>query len=139
MYELVKGEVLGRGGFGEVYKVIFKVNNEMRAMKVIEKKAMSDKNNFRKEFQILKELDHPNVLKLYHSFEDEKFFYIVSELCEGGTLLDYILSKENGIDEDEICKIIWQLMSAVTLAHSKKIVHRDIKPENILLEESDNS
>jgi serine/threonine protein kinase len=79
------------------------------------------------------------VLKLYHSFEDDAYFYIVSELCEGGTLLDYILSKENGLEEEEICKIIWQLMSAVTLAHSKKIVHRDIKPENILLEESDHS
>jgi serine/threonine protein kinase len=50
LYELVKGEVLGRGGFGQVYKVVYKVNKEMRAMKVIEKKAMSDKNNFRKEF-----------------------------------------------------------------------------------------
>lgn len=79
-------------------------------------------------------LDHPSILKLYHSFEDEDKFYIISELCEGGNLFDYILSQDS-IHEKEICKIMYQLLSAVMLAHNNHIVHRDIKPENILLDD----
>ena len=86
---------IGKGGFGEVYKVKWKINGEVRAMKIIHKEAECNNVNFRKEFEILKCLDHPNILKLFHSFEDEENFYIISELCEGGNLWDFMMDQES--------------------------------------------
>ncbi|CAD8147146.1 unnamed protein product [Paramecium pentaurelia] len=134
LYEPIDKQCIGAGGQGCVIKVKCKLNNEIRAMKVI-KKINEDKNeNFRKEFQNLKLLDHPNILKLYHSFEDDQRFYIISELCEGGTLSQYI-EDHYPLKEAEVLKIMKQLISSINFAHKKNIVHRDIKPENILIDD----
>ncbi|CAD8143647.1 unnamed protein product [Paramecium octaurelia] len=134
LYEPIDKQLIGAGGQGCVIKVRCKLNNEVRAMKVI-KKINEDKNeNFRKEFQNLKLLDHPNILKLYHSFEDDQKFYIISELCEGGTLSQYI-DEHYPLKEAEVLKIMKQLIGSINFAHKKNLVHRDIKPENILIDD----
>jgi calcium-dependent protein kinase len=79
-------------------------------------------------------LDHPNILKLYHSFEDDEKFYIVSELCEGGTLSQFI-DEHYPLKEVDIVKIMKQLIGSINFAHKKNIIHRDIKPENILIDD----
>lgn len=86
------------------------------------------------EIAILKDLDHPNIVKMYEFLEDEKRIYIVTEICKGGELFDEILNRSK-FDESDAAIVMKQLLSAVNYCHSKKIVHRDLKPENILLEQ----
>lgn len=86
------------------------------------------------EIAILKDLDHPNIVKMYEFLEDDKRIYIVTEICKGGELFDEILSRSK-FDESDAAIVMRQLLSAVNYCHSKKIVHRDLKPENILLEQ----
>ena len=74
---------MGNGGYGKVYKAVSKdqtlnVINTV-AIKVIDKKTVTDEDQFRNEFKILMELDHPNIIKLYEIYETEDFLYLVQE------------------------------------------------------------
>ena len=87
----------------------------------------------------MRELDHPNIIKLFETFEDSKFVYLVMELCEGGELFDKIIEK-GSFTESQARNYFRQMISAVNYIHSKRICHRDLKPENfLLLDKSDNS
>lgn len=88
------------------------------------------------EIEILKTLDHPNVVKLIDVYEDEKHICLVMELMEGGELFDQILSKECFLEEEArvACKV---MINAIKYCHEHEIVHRDIKPENLLLKSGD--
>ena len=90
-------------------------------------------DKFQEEINILKKLDHPNILKMYEFFEDEKRYYIVTDICKGGELFDEI--KELGhFQEKDAALLIRQVLSCICYCHLNNIVHRDLKPENILLE-----
>lgn len=105
------GNVLGQGAFGEVRKCINRITKAIRAVKLIRKDAMTpeEEQAFQDEIAILSKLDHPNILKLYEVYTDEKRYYIVTELCKGGELFDEILKK--GIfTEKEAAKIIQQIL-----------------------------
>lgn len=80
----------------------------------------------------MKKLDHPNILKLYEFFQDEKRYFLVTELCSGGELFDKI-AEEQYFSEQDAARIIRQILSSVNYCHQRKIVHRDLKPENILM------
>ena len=80
--------------------------------------------------------DHPNIIKVYEFYQDDKNFYIVTDCCSGGELFEYILDQQN-ITESTSAYIMNQVISAIVYCHNNKIVHRDLKPENILL--ADNS
>ena len=67
---------------------------EDRALKIIKKKSIKEDTSFLNEIQIMQSLDHPNVLKYYECFEDEFNYYIVMEFCQGGELLNFILSSD---------------------------------------------
>ncbi len=82
----------------------------------------------------MRQLDHPNIVRLYEVFHDEKRFYLVTELCQGGELFEEITKRAN-FNEQDAASIIKQILSAIAYCHSKSIVHRDLKPENILLED----
>jgi calcium-dependent protein kinase len=79
----------------------------IRAVKLIRKESMTEEEetSFKYEISILKKLDHPNILKLYEVFEDEKRYYLVTELCKGGELFDEIVSKVQ-FTESEAASII---------------------------------
>jgi calcium-dependent protein kinase len=129
--------ILGEGAFGKVYKVCHKISKVIRAMKIINKaKAVmgnEDEAALIKEINILKSLDHPNIMKVYEYFNNKTHLYIVSELCTGGELFDKITSEKH-FNEKRSSHVMKQLLSAVQFCHKSGIIHRDLKPENILIE-----
>ncbi|KAL5654430.1 hypothetical protein ACJX0J_033749, partial [Zea mays] len=87
----------------------------------------------RKEVKILKALSgHSNLIKFYDACEDALNVYIIMELCEGGELLDRILSKGGRYNEGDAKIIVEQILKVVAFCHLQGVVHRDLKPENFL-------
>jgi calcium-dependent protein kinase len=129
------GKVLGEGAFGEVRLCVHRDSGAQRAVKVLRKSHMDDdeKRMLFNEINILKDIDHPNIVKMYEFFEDEKRYYIVTEICKGGELFDEILNSGK-FNEKNAAVLIKQVLSCINYCHNAHIVHRDLKPENILLE-----
>jgi len=129
------GKMLGSGAFGEVRVCVHRESGAQRAVKVLRKSHMDEdeKKMLFNEINNLKDLDHPNILKMYEFFEDEKRYYIVTEICKGGELFDEILASGR-FNEKNAAVLIKQVLSCINYCHNANIVHRDLKPENILLE-----
>ena len=107
------------------------MTGQIRAVKIIDRKKHNKiEPLLLNEFDILKELDHPNVLKMYHIYEEFNFYYIVTELCFGKELFE-VLKEVKVFEESEAAVIFIQIVSACRYLHSKKVMHRDLKPENI--------
>ena len=85
------------------------------------------------EIDILKQIDHPNIVKLIDVFEDERHFCLVMELMTGGELFDLIVQKDH-FSEAEARDAVRSLVDALDYCHKLGILHRDIKPENLLLQ-----
>eukprot|EP00922_Rhytidocystis_sp_ex-Travisia-forbesii_P065500 GHVS01097320.1.p1 GENE.GHVS01097320.1~~GHVS01097320.1.p1 ORF type:complete len:504 (-),score=61.19 GHVS01097320.1:558-2069(-) len=132
-----KGQkVLGKGSFGEVILCRDKITGQECAVKVISKrqvKQKTDKDSLLREVQLLKELDHPNIMKLYEVFEDSGYYYLVGEVYTGGELFDAIINQKR-FSEVDAARIVKQILSGITYMHKNKVVHRDLKPENLLLQ-----
>jgi hypothetical protein len=88
--------------------------------------------DLRREFEILKGIDHPNIVRLEKAIYATEHIYIFQELVSGGDLMSY-LERKGELDEPEAAVMIFQLLKALEYLHARGIVHRDIKPENILL------
>ncbi len=103
-------------------------------MKIIRKEDVSQQyvDSLLNEIDILKKLDHPNIVKIYEFYQDKLNFYLITEYIDGGELFDKI-SKVKYFSEGDAAIIMKQLLSAVVYCHNRKIVHRDLKPENLLL------
>ncbi|XP_024028968.1 CDPK-related protein kinase isoform X2 [Morus notabilis] len=87
----------------------------------------------RREVKILRALTgHSNLVQFYEAFEDSDNVYIVMELCEGGELLDRILSRGGKYTEDDAKAVMAQILKVVAFCHLQGVVHRDLKPENFL-------
>lgn len=82
---------MGSGSYGEVYEAKVKGGSAKRAIKMIKKNKVKNPSRFKNEIDIMKELDHPNVIKLFETFEDARYVYLVMEYCEGGELFDKII------------------------------------------------
>jgi calcium-dependent protein kinase len=91
-----------------------------------------DSNKLLDEILILKNLDHPNIMKLYEFFEDDENCYLVSEFCDQGDLLQK-LDKLNYMNEIIVKFLMEQILNAVAYLHSKGVIHGDIKLENVML------
>ena len=128
-------DIIGIGTFGEVKLGVNKKTKEKVAIKIIDKEKMIAYQNIeriKREFSIIKELDHINIIKTYSITEDPKKFYIIMEYCEKGELFNYII-KNKRLKENEASFFFYQIINGIEYIHSKNIVHRDMKPENILL------
>jgi calcium-dependent protein kinase len=91
----------------------------------------SANNGMFQEVGILKDLDHPNIIGIYDLYQDNKFYYMVSELCAGGELFDQITRLEY-FYEPTAATYMKQILSAVMYMHDNGVVHRDLKLENLL-------
>lgn len=132
-YKLEK--TLGEGAYGVVGKCKHRQNGQVRAVKMLSKKNITEQElkDIANEVRIVKDLDHPNVMKMYEEYEDSKYLYIVTELIEGGELFDELIRRKKFTEKD-CCAIVRQLLEALSYCHANMIVHKDLKPENILLE-----
>ena len=128
--------ILGNGAFGKVRLYRNKANkNSLYAIKTLKKEGIPNYEFklIKSEVSILSELDHPNIVKYFETYEDEHYIHIVMDYLKGDDLYKIISVKEyTGFDEKDMSIIIYQLLKALIFIHSKNIVHRDIKPENIL-------
>jgi len=124
---------LGHGHYGVVRLATDKVTKEKFAIKTIRKAKVSKYDALKREIDILRSCDHPNIIKLVEVHEDEKSIHLVQELCTGGELFDRIIQRGHYTEHDAK-QIIYKLLLAVNYCHEKGIVHRDLKPENFIFQ-----
>ncbi|OVA14766.1 Protein kinase domain [Macleaya cordata] len=136
-YEL--GKEVGRGHFGHTCSAKGKkgeLKGQQVAVKIISKAKMTTPisiEDVRREVKILKALSgHKNLIRFHDACEDANNVYVIMELCEGGELLDRILSRGGRYTEEDAKVIIVQILSVVAFCHLQGVVHRDLKPENFL-------
>jgi len=130
-----KVKFLGEGSFGAVYQVRNKYSGAICAMKIIKKSSAcsrEEEEEIRNEINILRTMDHPNILKIFEFYSNPKEYSIITELCSMGELFDQIINK-GPFDEKYSAYVLYQVFSAVNYCHKMHILHRDLKPENILI------
>ncbi len=126
---------LGEGAFGSVDKVLHKDTKAIRAMKKVSKKnTTTTESEILNEIEMLKKLDHLNLVKIYEFYSTKDDYFIVTDYCKGGELFDKIQDVAP-FEEKQAAYIIYQLLSSVHFLHTSNIIHRDLKPENILIDQ----
>lgn len=132
-----KGRFLGRGGFARVYEFINIETKQVYAGKVIEKQSLTKarlRQKLLSEIKIHRSLDHENIVKFEHFFEDTENVYILLELCQNQTLSE-LLKRRKRLTEIETQCYLTQLILALKHLHKQKVIHRDIKLANLFLNE----
>ena len=128
-------KTLGKGTFGKVKLGIYIPRNKKVAIKIIEKNRIKEEDDMirlKREFEMLSQFNHPNVITVSEIFESNKEYFTVMEFCEGGELFNYIVTNKR-LSEEKSAFFYYQLINGLEYIHSLGIVHRDLKPENLLL------
>ena len=137
-YQLIKE--IGHGAYGHVYRCQSISTGNVYACKKFEKKYIKNKKRLKTEIDLLRATDHPNIIKLYETFEDRNNLYLIMEECNGGELFARLAknAKNNKMyTEKDAAKIMKQILEAVNYLHYHGVCHRDLKPENILFSSVD--
>ncbi|NXX76862.1 DAPK3 kinase, partial [Urocolius indicus] len=135
-YEM--GEELGSGQFAIVRKCRERKTGLEYAAKFIKKRRLSSsrrgvsREEIEREVDILREIQHPNIITLHDIFENKTDVVLILELVSGGELFDFLAEKES-LTEEEATQFLKQILDGVHYLHSKRIAHFDLKPENIML------
>ncbi|ESO10538.1 hypothetical protein HELRODRAFT_96872, partial [Helobdella robusta] len=135
-FDLLK--VLGQGSFGKVFlvrKIKGKDAGHLYAMKVLKKATLKVRDRVRTKMErdILAELEHPFIVRLFYAFQTEGKLYLILEFLKGGDLFTR-LSKDVMFTEDDVKFYLAELALALSHLHKQGIIYRDLKPENILLD-----
>ena len=131
---------LGHGSYCHVYRCQNNSTGEVYACKKFIKKFIKNEGRIKTEIDLLRATDHPNIIKLYDTFEDEEHLYLVMEECNGGELFQRLAdnAKNNkNYTEKDAARIMKQILQAVNYLHNHGVCHRDLKPENILFSSMD--
>ncbi|KAM9006425.1 serine/threonine-protein kinase Nek8 [Sarcophilus harrisii] len=134
-YERIR--VVGRGAFGIVHLCLRKADQKLVIIKQIPVEQMTKDERLaaQNECQVLKLLNHPNVIEYYENFLEDKALMIAMEYAPGGTLAEYIQKRCNSLlDEETILHFFVQILLALHHVHTHLILHRDLKTQNILLD-----
>ena len=139
-YEFIS--ILGNGGFGKVRLFRDKKFPDMKyAIKTIKKDFFNRHGivSMIREVEILRKLDHPNIVNYFETYEDEHYLNIVMEYIPGDNLLKMISNKSYlDFGERDILEIVTVLLKTIQFLHNNNIIHRDLKPENILFSINEN-
>ncbi|XP_011301774.1 calcium/calmodulin-dependent protein kinase type II alpha chain isoform X9 [Fopius arisanus] len=127
-------EELGKGAFSVVRRCVQKSTGLEFAAKVINTKKLSQRDfqKLEREARICRKLQHPNIVRLHESIQEENCHYLVFDLVTGGELFEDIVAREF-YSEADASHCIQQILESVHHCHHNGIVHRDLKPENLLL------
>eukprot|EP00388_Colpodella_angusta_P003523 GDKJ01012401.1.p1 GENE.GDKJ01012401.1~~GDKJ01012401.1.p1 ORF type:complete len:1228 (-),score=333.08 GDKJ01012401.1:65-3748(-) len=129
---------LGQGQFGSVYRVREKGSGTIRCCKVVAKAYSNvSVDQARNELNVLRMLDHHNIMKVYECFEDRANIYLICEFVEGfdlqELLLHHVSERGRGLSEDDARRIFRIVVSALVHCHRKRIMHKDLKPANVMM------
>lgn len=129
---------LGVGKFGVVNQVCLnKDKNKKYAVKSIKiESIIAELKLIENELDILRQVDHPNIIKYYETYNDGEYLHIVTELCTGGELFE-LITRKGKFSESEAARIMEKILTAISFLHNLGICHRDIKPENFMFSSSD--
>jgi hypothetical protein len=128
-------ELIGTGGMAGVFRAHQPSMNRNVAIKIMAENYSGDElfsRRFINEGRVIAQLEHANILPVYDFGEQDGVLYIVMRYLDAGTLGDRIT--EEGMPLDEVVRIFSQLASALSYAHSRKVIHRDLKPGNVLID-----
>jgi len=129
--------VIGKGGFGRVWKIQSKKTNikyalkEMSKLKIIDKKSEKSINS---EREFLSKLNHSFIVNMHYAFQDRDNLYLVMDLLNGGDLRFHI-SRYRKFSEEQTRFFYANIIYAIDYIHSNNVIHRDIKPENLVLDD----
>lgn len=130
---------LREGSFGKVHRATTRETGELRAIKTVAMSALgaTDQELFYEELAISRQLDHPNIVRLYDAISDGTGiqWYLVMDFCEGGDLFD-LISDHGGpgkFKEPTIARFAFEMLDGIKYMHSHNFAHRDLKPENYML------
>uniref|UniRef100_A0AAF5CY85 non-specific serine/threonine protein kinase n=1 Tax=Strongyloides stercoralis TaxID=6248 RepID=A0AAF5CY85_STRER len=132
-YEWIRVE--GKGSFGKAILYKRKIDNTYVIIKeiVMHSLSFSERQSALNEVSLLSQLDHPNIISYYDSFEDDGILMIEMEYADGGNLGQFLLMQEEYLNEDIIWFIFTQIVDGVSYLHQNSILHRDLKTANIFL------
>ncbi len=130
------GKELGRGGFGAVYQAQREKDSAQVAIKVMLSHADASEEavqRFKREMDVNRKLDHPNIVRFIESGSHKGAFYFVMELCDGGSLMDKLNKNRGPLTPNQVLPHARQALEGLAFAHRNGFVHRDLKPGNILM------
>lgn len=140
---LQKHVILGVGTFGQVWLVSDKSSNNTYALKIQSKRLIlkyRQQENVIREKNIMYKIDHPFIIRMINTFQDETFLYMVVKLYQGGELFQYVHKRRR----DDVDSFVFEdtsrfyagcILEALTHMHERQIIYRDLKPENVLFDE----
>ncbi|KAM8779159.1 tyrosine-protein kinase Fer isoform 1-T4 [Rhynchonycteris naso] len=134
--DVTLGELLGKGNFGEVFKGILKDKTAVAVKTCKEDLPQELKIKFLQEAKILKQYDHPNIVKLIGVCTQRQPIYIVMELIPGGDFLSYLRKKKDELKLKQLVKFSLDAASGMSYLESKNCIHRDLAARNCLVNEN---
>ena len=137
VYCFDESKILGSGMSGQVVTMRHRVSGNEYAVKTlnIDQMGVDKLDVLRSEVDAMRRLDHPNIVKLYETFEEGAEIHMVMELCTGGVIVDRLeRSNLRCLPEPEVAHLVSKLLSALVHCHDRDVLHRDIKLENLMYE-----